>query len=339
MNTLLFYIVVPVFKAEQFLQSCVDSVLAQTYHNWELILVDDGSPDKSGKMCDDFAAKDNRIHVIHQENKGQIAARMTGNDYVLAHLRGNSYMVYLDSDDSLTNHALETIKSYIERDGSDMVVYSWQRVKNGKPIKTPHNEKYTGVLANKKDIYSIVFLDMGYNSMCLKSISTKLLRHEDYSKYYFVRHGEDLIQSINYYRDCNQITFTNEILYNYTINENSVTQSVDYKNFSMDATVRSTVWSFLENEKVWDSKDFSKYANSLQKFLAQDILKIASFPISIDTKKTMYNNIRLNSYYSKVLSYPSNDFVINLFKNQLDRTIVILAKIRRFLSFIYHIIK
>ena len=82
MNTLLFYIVVPVFKAEQFLQSCVDSVLAQTYHNWELILVDDGSPDASGQICDEIASKDNRIHVIHQENKGQIAARMAGNDYV-----------------------------------------------------------------------------------------------------------------------------------------------------------------------------------------------------------------------------------------------------------------
>lgn len=336
MEELLFYIVVPVYKAELFLQSCVDSVLAQTYDNWELILVDDGSPDNSGKMCDDIASKDKRIHVIHQENKGQIAARMAGNDYVLDHLRRNSYMVYLDSDDTLINHALDTIKSYILRDGSDMVVYSWQRVKNGKPVKIPHKEKYTGVLANKNDIYSIVFLDMGYNSMCLKSISTKLLRHEDYSKYYFIRHGEDLIQSINYYRDCNQITFTDEILYNYTVNDNSVTQSVDYKTFSMDATVRSAVWSFLENEKVWDSKDFCKYANSLQKFLVQDILKIASFPISIDTQKTMYNNIRLNSYYSKVLSYPSNDIVIYLFKHQLDRTIVIFAKIRRFLSFIYH---
>ena len=314
MNTLLFYIIVPVFKAEQFLQSCVDSVLAQTYHNWELILVDDGSPDASGQICDEIAAKDNRIHVIHQENKGQIAARMAGNDYVLNHLKGNSYMVYLDSDDTLIKHALETIKYYVDRDGSDIVVYSWQRIKNGVPIKTPQKPKYTGVLADKKEIYSIVFLDMGYNSMCLKSINTKLLKHEDYSKYYNIRHGEDLIQSINYYRDCNQISFTDEILYNYTINESSVTQSVDFKNFSMDPTVRLAVWEFLERESVWNDEDFSRYAKTLQTFLVQDLLKIASFPIQFKLKKSLYDNIRSNSYYNKFLTYRTSHIVIGLFK-------------------------
>ena len=336
MNTLLFYIVVPVFKAEQFLQSCVDSVLAQTYHNWELILVDDGSPDASGQICDEIASKDNRIHVIHQENKGQIAARMAGNDYVLNHLKGNSYMVYLDSDDTLIKHALETIKYYVDRDGSDIVVYSWQRIKNGAPIKTPQKPKYTGVLADKKEIYSIVFLDMGYNSMCLKSINTKLLKHEDYSKYYNIRHGEDLIQSINYYRDCNQISFTDEILYNYTINENSVTQSVDFKNFSIDPTVRLAVWEFLERECVWNGEDFSRYAKNLQTFLVQDLLKIASFPIQFKFKKSLYDNIRSNSYYNKVLTYRTSHIVIGLFKLKFDKSIVLLARIRNFISSIYH---
>ena len=75
---LLFYIVVPVFKAELFLEQCVNSVLNQTYSNWKLILVDDGSPDKSGEICDNIAQNNDKIHVIHQENKGQIAARMAG---------------------------------------------------------------------------------------------------------------------------------------------------------------------------------------------------------------------------------------------------------------------
>lgn len=339
MEELFFYIVVPVYKAEKFIYDCVDSVLAQTYPNWELILVDDGSPDNSGRMCDEIAAKDNRICVIHQENKGQIAARMAGNHFVLNHMRENSYMIYLDSDDTLLTHALETIMRYVNRDGSDIVMYSWQRVKNGKPVKSKKTKKYTGVLTEKKEIYAIVFLDMVYNSMCLKSISTKLLKDEDYSKYYFIRHGEDLLQSINYYRDCNQITFTDEILYNYTVNANSVTQTVDYRNFSMDTTIRSTVWRFLEQENVWSSEDFCKYVYSLQNFLVQDILRIASFPISINMKKTMYANIRSNPYYSKVLSYPSNQIVIDLFKHKCDRTIDLWARIRRSLSFIYHKIR
>ena len=177
---------------------------------------------------------------------------------------------------------------------------------------------------------------MGYNSMCLKSINTKLLKHEDYSTYYNIRHGEDLIQSINYYRDCNQISFTDEILYNYTINENSVTQSVDFKNFSIDPTVRLAVWEFLERECVWNGEDFSRYAKTLQTFLVQDLLKIASFPIQFKLKKSLYDNIRSNSYYNKVLTYRTSHIVIGLFKPKFDKSIVLLARVRNFLSSIYH---
>ena len=65
-------IITPVYKAEKFLSRCVNSIIAQTYKDWELILVDDGSPDRSGKLCDDYAARDSRIRVIHKENGGVV---------------------------------------------------------------------------------------------------------------------------------------------------------------------------------------------------------------------------------------------------------------------------
>ena len=73
-----FSVLIPVFNSEDYLRECIDSVLKQTYTNFEIILVDDGSTDKSGELCDQFALRDTRIEVIHQENKGLVLARKNG---------------------------------------------------------------------------------------------------------------------------------------------------------------------------------------------------------------------------------------------------------------------
>ena len=79
-------IIVPVYKAEAYLHRCIDSILAQTFTDYELLLIDDGSPDNSGQICDDYAAKDTRIRVFHKENGGVSSARDVGLDNVLLHL-------------------------------------------------------------------------------------------------------------------------------------------------------------------------------------------------------------------------------------------------------------
>lgn len=94
MNESLISVIVPVYKAERYLDACVESILGQTYRNLEVILVDDGSPDRSGALCDQWAEKDPRIRVIHRENGGAAAARNTGIDVA----RGD-YIGFVDSDD------------------------------------------------------------------------------------------------------------------------------------------------------------------------------------------------------------------------------------------------
>ena len=91
-------VIVPVYKVEQFLHRCVDSILSQSFVNFELILVDDGSPDNCGAICEDYKAKDSRIHVIHRENGGLSAARNTGIDYAMAH-SDSEWIAFVDSDD------------------------------------------------------------------------------------------------------------------------------------------------------------------------------------------------------------------------------------------------
>ena len=91
-------VIVPVYKVEEFLSRCVDSILCQSYPDFEVILVDDGSPDCSGQMCEDYARQDSRIHVIHQENGGLAAARNSGIDWTFAH-SDSRWLAVVDSDD------------------------------------------------------------------------------------------------------------------------------------------------------------------------------------------------------------------------------------------------
>ena len=91
-------VIVPVYKVMPFIHRCVDSILAQSFNDFELILVDDGSPDKCGAICDEYAAKDNRIHVIHQKNGGLSAARNAGIDWTFANCE-SEWLAFIDSDD------------------------------------------------------------------------------------------------------------------------------------------------------------------------------------------------------------------------------------------------
>lgn len=94
-------VIVPVYKAERWLHRCVDSILAQTMTDFELLLIDDGSPDRSGEICDEYAAKDKRVRVIHQENKGSVGARNAGLSVAIG-----KYISFVDSDDYIRENML-----------------------------------------------------------------------------------------------------------------------------------------------------------------------------------------------------------------------------------------
>ena len=109
-------VIVPVYNVENYLKNCIESVICQTYNNWELILVDDGSPDNSGAICDDYSRSDDRIKVIHKQNGGQAQARNYGLDIC----RGD-YIAFLDSDDFLHNDCINYLVNLIKRSNADLV--------------------------------------------------------------------------------------------------------------------------------------------------------------------------------------------------------------------------
>lgn len=109
-------VIIPVYNVEQYLPGCIESVLHQTYNELEILLIDDGSTDRSGEICDRYALKDSRIRVIHQENKGQSEARNNGLEYAK-----NDYLFFLDSDDYLAPKTIETLVYYAQIENADIV--------------------------------------------------------------------------------------------------------------------------------------------------------------------------------------------------------------------------
>ena len=137
-------IIVPVYNVEKYIHKCIVSILSQTYKNLEIILVDDGSPDNCGKICDEYASNDNRIIVIHQKNGGLSAARNAG-----LNISTGNFIVFVDSDDYLENSAIEDCIHYIKINSCDILIFNWYNVylnnqlKIVKKISQKINESYS----------------------------------------------------------------------------------------------------------------------------------------------------------------------------------------------------
>ena len=143
-------VIVPVYKVENYLHRCIDSILSQTYTDFELILVDDGSPDNCGKICDEYAVKDHRVHVIHKENGGVSKARNAALDVATG-----EYICFCDSDDYLKNDYLETLFNTLVETKSDCVSCNCTLVDDigEKEVWTWNSKEYRLINPLEKEVF------------------------------------------------------------------------------------------------------------------------------------------------------------------------------------------
>ena len=139
-------IIIPVYKVEDCLRRCLDSVLGQTFTNWECLLVDDGSPDASGLICDEYGKKDSRFHVFHQPHRGVSAARNKGIDEAKG-----EYITFCDSDDALEDNFLQTFVDLHMKFGADLYVTCCYVIDRDKTFRFLDERKY-----GKEEIYKFV---------------------------------------------------------------------------------------------------------------------------------------------------------------------------------------
>lgn len=202
-------IIVPVYKVEKYLRTCINSVLHQSYTSWELILVDDGSPDYSGEICDEYARIDERIEVIHKKNGGLSFARNVGLDI----MRGE-YVTFLDSDDFWHSDYLKILMEYVIEKGAEIAQCDFVR---GTETTFPtFNGK---VLVERYDNHSV------FTSRTGKTILWgKIYKADFFSK---IRMPVGLINEDDWttwklYYQAQKIVVTNQPLYYYTKNPNSI---------------------------------------------------------------------------------------------------------------------
>lgn len=336
MKNIKFYIVVPVYKAERFIQQCLNSILNQTYQELEVVLVDDGSPDQSGAICDAMAQRDRRVHVIHKKNEGQISARSAGIAFAKRNCcEENSFFVFVDSDDYLEPDALDILANVIREQNCDCVIYGMQRVCDGKILDKTSEVAYVGSVLSKRELYKTVFYDMAYNSLCRKAVSCSLVSDDDWSEFYHIRHGEDLLQSIPIYKNCKNPYFINDVLYNYRMNPDSITHSGSLSSFVVDSTVRRTVWEFLQEENVLTEQDIAEYLDRCRFFLRTKVRNICEIPGKYAEYRAKMEMIRNDPYYAMLLNHGHKDWVLSWLKEEKYNRIIAYAKLRSFLGKLY----
>ena len=165
-----FSVILPIYKVEKYLAECVDSILKQSFSDYEIILVDDGSPDTSGAICDEYAKKDARVRVIHKKNGGQSAARNDG-----FKIANGEYIVFIDSDDYITdNNFLAEINDKINETGSDIVLYKFSKFYDAtKTMDAPafSLDFVSGITDSDELLYELVKKDAYYGMAWIKAFN------------------------------------------------------------------------------------------------------------------------------------------------------------------------
>ncbi|MBW7564767.1 glycosyltransferase family 2 protein [Streptococcus pneumoniae] len=244
-------VIIPVYNVEKYLRRCLDSVVNQTYKDIEVILVNDGSPDNSKEICEEYVAKYSNIQLINQKNAGLGAARNTGLQYIT----GNA-VTFVDSDDWLELDAIEYYVASMKKSDADIVVTQMIRKKeyfsnegtNGTTIKEEvlnqeqFAKKYFKIDGNNIEYYA-----------CAKLYKREIAREVKYPVGLF---AEDVPAAFGYIIRSQKIFYSTKVTYNYFFNDNSLTAKFTDKDFDLEK-----IWDLVvEEAKVYGNEDYILYA-------------------------------------------------------------------------------
>lgn len=295
-------VVIPVYRARNYIACCVDSIINQTYKNIEVILVDDGSDDGSGILCDVYAERYQNIFCIHQENKGVSHARNIGID----HARGE-YILFVDSDDYISPDYLEKACMAFRTKDVDMYLCGYRNIeKNGKR----KGERYYPLINEtvwRCNEMGAVMLNL-FNSTTLHAIGTKIYKKGIIEKYKIRfkekwKHYEDIYFCLTYLKHCDNIYVQNMDMYFYRrdADDSLSKQQKNYKYVGICRTYcllcQLAGFSLLEEE---EKRAFGKrYLREINKCINAKILTEKRYTINI---RRLYQKISKDMLYMNALA-------------------------------------
>lgn len=265
-------IIIPVYNAEKYIRKCLESILTQTHTNWEAILVDDGSPDNCGIICDEYAAKDNRFKVIHQANGGVSVARQTGLD----NAKGE-YIIHCDSDDWVEPNILEEMLQCAIANNADMVICDFIEEHNHySRYNSQGIEKRTNSEAIRNKLLKDELLGVLWNKL-IKKDCIKGFRFIPTNIYYC----EDLLFIIRILNNDIKIFHCPYGLYHYNLkNTASTCKSSDAK------IILSRCNAIYEIEKITRKEEYNNIY-----YLKISVLKMLFLTKNYNELKTTYTEI------------------------------------------------
>lgn len=289
MTKIKYSVIVPIYNSERYLDKCINSILNQTLNNFELLLINDGSTDKSGTICDEFAKKDKRISVYHQKNQGVSKARNVG----IENSKGE-YIVFIDSDDWVDKEFLQSL----DCGEYDLVVSG---------LKKKRNESLEVMFQSDESILTLSceekVIDFLNNWFVLTVISKRFVRNIIITNNCFFRenmnYGEDTLFVTSYIYNIKTIKICNSSLYYYDgTNEMSLSKVSDDIKFSKLNNLMEESYKIYEDKELVSNYILNKYWWNLE----NSVVKIENYDISILNKADKVQ---------KVLNYPFSKKCLN----------------------------
>lgn len=301
-------IIVPVYNVEKYLEKCINSILNQTFTDFELILVNDGSIDKSGEICDYYSRKDNRIKVIHKINEGQAIARNKALDIA----RGD-FIGFVDSDDYIEKDMYEILYNYCIEHECDISICAWTVYYKDKVLNKSNNKIE---IHNKEEAMKYMVEGELYD----EALWSKLFKKELFSEIRFpkMRRYEDTAITYKIFDKCNKVCYIGESKYNYIRREGSTMDNArKYINID-EIYIYDQMYKFLEeNYNSACRYALIKLLNNSMRIL-NSILEQDKF---LDYKLEYYQVSKMMSKYymkSMKIDYYPKTVKLLFFINKLD---------------------
>ncbi len=269
-----------VYNTEKYLRECLDSVLNQSYENFELLIIDDGSTDESGKICDEYAEKDSRVRVIHTENQGVLLARKAA----FENARGDYFIVF-DSDDTVSSELFSRLSEKIEEHAPDMIFFDYNKI-NGENIT--HEKTFDGERMfnkdGKKELWELL-LHSKFNSLCCKCIRRDKFDYDIDAAYYKgYSRGEDRLVSAHMLSRLDSFCYLPEALYNYRTSASSLTRTYSFENLVMSSRATEDIRRLILSDGCLDGECESLIC-SLARMIYRNFLY--SNAVSLPKKETV----------------------------------------------------
>ena len=249
-------VIIPVYNVENYLRECIDSVLNQTYDNFEIILVDDGSTDSSGKMCGEYAGKNTRITVIHKKNGGLSSARNAG-----AEKASGKYIYFLDSDDYIDKETFSALVKNAEDNSSDMVFFSaFSFIDGGGEAKQNYVYKNEYKTDSGRNVFDMLIKNGEFHSAVpLLFFKNEFIKKNGLSFVDGIYH-EDMIFTFEAFMSASRVSNVNEQLYKRRYRSGSIMMSRKSEKYFNDMSrVYYTVSEYKKTHFIDDNEAVDKY--------------------------------------------------------------------------------